>query len=230
MEGILLVDKPIDWTSFDVVNRVRGVIARDLSKKPRSIKVGHTGTLDPAATGLLVICIGKSYTKKVPEMIIHDKTYEAEIYFGAHSTTGDAEGDITKDEGARKFDKTEIEEVLKSFLGVSQQTPPQHSAVKVGGKRAYELARKGQISEIKPRDITIYTLDLAEYSWPRAKVKCRVGSGTYIRVLAEDIGKKLSVGAYLSALRRTSIDEWLVEKAVSPIDINIDIIKEKLLV
>lgn len=230
MEGILLVDKPKGWTSFDVVNYVRGMVARELGKKPKQVKVGHTGTLDPAATGLLILCIGKKYTSKVPELIRHNKTYLATIKFGASSTTGDEEGVITKDAEPKKIDMATVEETLKKFVGIIDQTPPNYSAIKVDGKRAYELARAGKKVVLKSRKISVHSIKLAEFNWPEIKITCNVGSGTYIRVLAEDIGKEMAVGAYLSDLRRTEVDNWKVVNAVNLKMVDIDTIQEKLLV
>jgi len=230
MNGLLLIDKPKDWTSFDAVNYVRAVVARAEGKKPRGVKVGHIGTLDPAATGLLVLCVGK-YTKKVQELIGHDKEYEAEITFGATSDTGDAEGKIT--EFAPKRDQEPSEQELKDamagFIGEIEQTPPAYSALKVNGKRAYELARAGKEVKLSPRKVTLYSIELLDYKWPVANIRCRVSSGTYIRVLAEDIGKNLEVGAYLSGLRRTAIGDWSVEDAEGPKSISVDNVEEKLL-
>jgi len=229
MDGLLLIDKPKGWTSFDAVNYVRSVAAKVVGKKPRNVKVGHIGTLDPAATGLLVLCVGK-YTKKVPDLIRHDKTYEAEITFGYTSNTGDAEGELvaygapgdTPEESA-------VIATLAKFVGDIEQVPPAFSALKIGGKRAYELARAGKEVKLEPRKIHIYSIDLVSYEWPVLKVTCKVGSGTYIRTLAEDIGSELGVGAYLSGLRRTEIDKWCVDDAVDPKSISIDNITGKLL-
>lgn len=214
MEGLLLVDKPEGWTSFDVVNYVRKIVAQSMGKKPRQVKVGHIGTLDPAATGLLVLCIGKSYTSKVPELMLHDKTYIADITFGASSSTGDKDGDITQSESVVDVKKEQLEQALTQFIGTIKQTPPQYSAVKINGKRAYELAREGKTANIKPRSVRIHNLQLKEFNWPHARIVADVGSGTYIRVLAEDIGKELETEGYLRALRRTKIADWDVTYAV----------------
>jgi len=228
IEGLLLVDKPKGWTSFDVVNYVRRIVATVEGKKPRNVKVGHTGTLDPAATGLLVLCIGK-YTKKVPELIRHDKTYAAEITFGATSTTGDGEGAINPYAGAKKQSRAEVEAVLENFIGEIEQMPPAYSALKVDGKRAYELARAGKEVKLQPRKIVIHSIELLEYDWPVATIRCSVSSGTNIRVLAEDIGRDIDVGAYLSGLRRTRVDKWRVEDACNPKELASENIVDKLL-
>jgi len=228
LSGFLLIDKPKGWTSFDVVNYVRSIAARVENKKPRQVKVGHTGTLDPAATGLLVLCIG-TYTKKVTTLIRHDKTYEAEVTFGATSTTGDGEGTIEQRAKSKEQSERQIKDVLEQFKGEIEQTPPKYSALKVNGKRAYELARQGKEVVLQPRTITIYELNLLAYEWPIARVHARVSSGTYIRTLAEDIGESLQVGAYLSGLRRTTVGEWDVTNSVGPKSITIDNIRDKLL-
>jgi len=229
LQGSLLVDKPEGWTSFDVVNHVRKIVAKAEGKKPRNIKVGHTGTLDPAATGLLVLCVGREYTKKVPLLIKHDKTYQAEITFGASSTTGDKEGDIVQSSSGQVRSKQDLDRVLPQFIGQVKQTPPAYSAVKVNGKRAYDLARKGETPDIKPRTINIHDIYVNEFKWPVVDVTCHVGSGTYIRVLAEDIGKALGTEAYLSGLRRTVVDTWTIEQAVQVDSLNEEVIKENLL-
>ncbi len=228
MNGLLLVDKPIGWTSFDAVNYVRRIIALSEGKKPLQIKVGHTGTLDPAATGLLVLCIGTA-TKRAMSLTKSDKTYEAEVTFGATSTTGDVEGEIKQRDVNREPNREEVETSLSHFIGEIEQTPPAYSAIKVNGKKAYELARAGKPVELKARKITIYDLELLEYTWPAAKIRCHVGSGTYIRTLAEDIGQELEVGAYLNGLRRTRVAEWSVEAALSLEGLTIEVISANVL-
>jgi tRNA pseudouridine55 synthase len=229
MEGILLIDKPEGWTSFDVVNYVRKIVARVEGKKPRNIKVGHTGTLDPMATGLLVLCVGKTYTKKVPILIKHDKTYIAEITFGAKSTTGDAEGTILPDSTMTECTIADFNAVTPSFIGNIQQKPPAYSAVKVNGKRAYELAREGKEVVTKEREVTVHDLYVQSFDWPKVKLVCHVGSGTYIRVLAEDIGKALGTNGYLSALRRTVVDTWSVDQALTIDEVSEESIRDNLL-
>lgn len=214
MKGILLVDKPPDWTSFDVVNYVRKMVARLEGKKPRNVKVGHTGTLDPAATGLLVLCVGKEFTKQVPTMIKHDKTYEVELTLGKTSTTGDREGEL-QDISDLQPTETEVIEAVESFVGESMQLPPKFSALKINGKRAYELAREGKEVVLQPRKITIHSIRNVTYAYPKVVFRADVGSGTYIRSLAEDIGTKLDTGAYMSALRRTKVGDKDIAQAVA---------------
>lgn len=211
MNGIVLIDKPEGWTSFDVVNYVRKMVARLVGKKPKNVKVGHTGTLDPSATGLLVLCVG-SYTKKVTELIRHDKTYQVELRLGQKSTTGDKEGEITE-VSDKKPSEAEVMRVIKKFIGEISQTPPAYSAIKVNGKRAYELARAGKEVNIASRIVNIHSITDIEYEYPIVRFTANVGSGTYIRSLAEDIGKDLGTGAYMSALRRTVVGGYTIDKA-----------------
>jgi tRNA pseudouridine55 synthase len=214
MEGILLVDKPEGWTSFDVVNYVRKLVANQLGIKTRSLKVGHTGTLDPAATGLLVICVGRKYTKKVPELIKKDKTYEVEITLGKVSNTNDKEGEISR---ASDYKPTidEVNAALSQFVGTIQQKPPAFSAIKVNGKRAYQLARSGVSVELAARTVQINSITNVRYTYPIVAFKVEVGSGTYIRSLAVDIGDKLLTGAYMNNLRRLKVGSATIDKALT---------------
>lgn len=208
MNGYLLVDKPADWTSHDIVAKVRNVLKKEAGHK---VKVGHTGTLDPFATGLLVLVVG-SYTKRAGEFSKLDKVYEAEIKLGSVSSTGDIEGEIKPYNGER-ITYNEIEKVLEQFVGEIDQVPHKFSAVKVNGQRAYKLARIGKEVEIEPRKVTIYEIRNTKYDYPKLSFTCRVSSGTYIRSLAEDIGEKLGTGAYLSALRRTQVGDFDIANA-----------------
>lgn len=210
-DGILLVDKPAGWTSFDVVAKIRGQIRREhleqgVKPTKRQLKVGHAGTLDPFATGLLVILLGDA-TKKADEFLKLDKMYEATVCLGQASTTGDPEGEIA-DVSDREPSRGEVETALKGFVGEITQTPPIFSAIKVNGQRAYKLAHKGQEVEMPSRRVTIHSIELLDYSYPELKIRTHVSSGTYIRTLAEDIGKVLETGAYCSELRRTTVGEW----------------------
>ena len=203
-EQIILIDKPAGMSSFGVVARVRRKLLTDLGHK---VKVGHTGTLDPFATGLLILLAGKA-TKRSNEFLKLDKVYEAEIYLGATSTTGDTEGEITKNE-VEAPTREAVETAVNSFVGKISQKVPQFSAVKINGERAYKLARKGQDFETPTREIEIYAIEILDYSFPTLKIRCHVSSGTYVRTL----GTKLGTGAYLTALRRTKIGEHDVEDA-----------------
>ncbi len=209
MDGILLVDKPAGWTSFDVVAKVRGIIKAETGQK---IKIGHTGTLDPMATGLLLLVLG-SYTKRAGEFSKLDKVYESEITLGSSSTTGDKEGQITKISD-KKISKQQIDEVLSQFLGKIQQTPHKFSAIKLNGQKAYDMARAGKEFKLEARQVEIYEITDVSYKYPTLKFTTKVSSGTYIRSLAEDIGQNLGTGAYISALRRTKVSNLTLENAI----------------
>jgi len=227
MEGILLVDKPISWTSFDVVNYVRKIVASGENKKPKNVKVGHSGTLDPFASGLLVLLIGKNYTKRANELIKLDKTYEFTIHLGKTSSTGDPEGDIT-DYSSINPSMEQIQEVISHYIGKIQQIPPSYSAIKVSGQRSYKLASKGIKVEHQAREIVINSLKIIKYNYPLLKLIADVSSGTYIRTLAEDIGKELKSGAYTTQLRRLSIDKYKVSSALKVSEIDKDTIEQNI--
>ena len=230
---IILVDKPAGISSFGVVAKVRGKLKVEFGHK---VKVGHTGTLDPFATGLLILLSGKM-TKKSNEFLKLDKVYEATLKLGYVSTTGDPEGEVTKSDtwagggaggspAARRRQpstvgeaatagpaQSTVESVINSFLGKITQTPPRFSAIKINGQRAYKLAREGKDFEIPSRQVEIYSIEILHYNYPELKIKVHCSSGTYIRTLAEDIGKTLGTGAYLTALRRTKIGNYDVKDA-----------------
>ena|SRR5690349_4610260 len=207
-DGILFIDKPAGMTSFGVVARVRRVLSGQAGKK---VKVGHTGTLDPFATGLMILVTGKEcknagiYTKL-------DKVYEATFRLGEASSTGDPEGEITPVSADTPTRET-LEKTLKTFTGRITQRPPVFSAIKINGRRAYALAREGKEVEIPSREVTIHSLELLDYTYPEVKIRVHVSSGTYIRSLAVDIGEALGTGAYCTALRRTRIADWPLEDA-----------------
>jgi tRNA pseudouridine55 synthase len=208
-DSVLLIDKPSGMTSFGVVARVRRKLSQQLGKKA---KVGHTGTLDPFATGLMIIVTGKEcrnagiYSKL-------DKVYEATIRLGQTSTTGDPEGEMT---AVSNLEPTldEVGQALGQFIGEIQQTPPIYSAIKINGQRAYKLARKGETIEMPIRTVTIFSLELIDYVYPDVKIRVHVSSGTYIRTLAEDLGKVLGTGAYCAELRRTKIADFSIDDSV----------------
>ena len=227
MQGILLVDKPATWTSFDVVNYVRRIVAEHEGKKPKNCKVGHTGTLDPFATGLLVLLIGKEYTKKAAELSKVDKTYEVTMRLGNTSTTGDPEGKITAVSDTIPTPES-IQEALEGFKGQIEQVPPAFSAIKVDGQRAYKLAREGKEVKIEPRKVTINRLELVDYSYPEVKFVADVSSGTYIRTLVEDIGNALGTGAYTTELRRTQVGSLSVDDSITPKSIDAQILVNRL--
>lgn len=206
---ILLVDKPAGMSSFGVVARVRRKLSEVAGRK---VKVGHTGTLDPFATGLMILMVGKG-TKRAGEFLKLDKEYVATARLGARSTTGDPEGEVTETAGAEAPSEERVREVLAGLTGEIWQTVPRYSAVKIQGQRAYKLARAGKEVEMPRRQVRVYELELLRYEWPELVVRCKVSSGTYVRVLAEQIGDELGVGAYLTALRRTQVGEYRVEEA-----------------
>lgn len=206
--GILLLNKQIGFTSHDAVMKIRKAISQK--------RVGHTGTLDPLAEGLLVICIG-SATKIVHYLSSLNKSYEAEIYLGKSSTTLDSEGVITSSmpKAAPDFSTEEFSEILDEFRGSISQKVPAYSAVRVDGKRLFEFARAGETVERPERQVTISQLEVISYDKPRLKIRVSCSKGTYIRTLADDIGNKLECGAYLSALKRTEVNGLLLENALT---------------
>ena len=212
---VLLIDKPLNWTSFQVVNKVRWLIKQQFSIK--KIKVGHAGTLDPLATGLLILCTGK-FTKKIETYQAQVKEYTGTITLGATTPSYDLESEIDQ-----KFDISEIseEDILKNtqqFLGEIQQQPPIFSALKKNGKRLYEYAREGSKIEIPSRAVTIKEFEITKIELPCIEFRIVCGKGTYIRSLAHDFGRSLNNGAHLSGLRRTKIGEFSVEDAISVLE------------
>jgi tRNA pseudouridine55 synthase len=204
---IALIDKPLHWTSFDAVKKVR--ILTGVSK------VGHAGTLDPLATGLLIICTG-SYTKKISEYMGMKKEYTGTMILGATTVTYDLESKPENFIDAGKLPHSSIYSAAKKFTGEIQQVPPLHSAIKKEGKPVYLLARKGKHIVLEPRTINISSFDITEIMLPRVQFKVICSTGTYIRSLVNDFGKLLGTGAYLSSLRRTCIGEFSVERAITP--------------
>lgn len=207
--SVLLIDKPAGMTSFGVVARVRRVLSQQLGKKA---KVGHTGTLDPFATGLMIIVTGKECRNAMQYSKL-DKEYEATIRLGQSSSTGDPEGEIIAVSDTQPT-KEAVEAALARFKGEITQRPPIFSAIKINGRRAYDLARKGEAVEVPERQVMIYELELLDYSYPDVRIRTHVGSGTYIRSLAVDIGAVLETGAYCAELRRTKVAEYTVAEAV----------------
>jgi tRNA pseudouridine55 synthase len=207
---VLLVDKPVGWTSFDVVNKLRYAIKHRLGLK--KIKVGHAGTLDPLATGLLIICTGK-FTKKLNEFQGLPKTYTGTIKLGATTPSFDAESEVNETFETKHIDPELVEETRQKFIGELEQYPPIFSAIKVDGVPLYKKARKGQDAEIKPRNIIIYDFQITRFEEDEIDFEVTCSKGTYIRSLANDFGKALGSGAYLSALRRTQINDFSIEDA-----------------
>lgn len=211
MDDVLLIDKPEGWTSFDVVGKIRS----DLRKKTgEKVKVGHAGTLDPLATGLLIVLIGKA-TKRQDAFMKLDKVYEVEMKLGEVSTTADAEGEKKAVSGAVPTEKAVLE-ALESFQGHILQVPPAFSAIKINGQRAYKLARAGKEVKIDPRQVTVYSITEVNYAYPVIKFTAKVSSGTYIRSLVVDIGEKLGTGAYMTNLRRTQVGDYSIDSAKRP--------------
>ena len=208
-DGFLLVDKPAGMTSFGVVARVRRVLSQQAGKK---VKVGHTGTLDPFATGLMIIVIGKE-CKNAEKYSKLDKMYEAIVCLGKTSSTGDPEGELTNVSNTQPSE-AELRGILAQFVGEISQIPPVFSAIKIDGQRAYDRARKGEKIDMPARQVTIYSLELLNYEYPHVTIRAHVSSGTYIRTLAQDIGAKLGTGAYCSQLRRTTVGTWNINDAV----------------
>ena len=215
-EGLVLpVDKPYRWSSADVVRKIKGAIKR-LGYK--TIKVGHAGTLDPLATGILLVCIGKA-TKRAEEMQALPKEYLAEVELGATTPSYDLEHEIDNRYPFEHITKEQVEEVLQSFLGEQEQIPPVFSAKRLDGKRAYKLARQGVEVEMKPSIINILEIELISFSLPRIIFRVKCSKGTYIRSMAFDIGKKLDSGGHLTALRRTQNGDFLAKDMVQLEDV-----------
>lgn len=211
IEGaLLLVDKPMEWTSFDVVNKIRNRLKTCLGVK--KIKVGHAGTLDPMATGLLLICTGKA-TKQLQEFQDLPKTYTGTLRLGATTPSYDAETAIDETFPYEHITAEMLEEARKKFLGPISQVPPIFSAIKVDGQPLYKKARKGETVQIEPRNITIYEMEFTRIELPEVDFRVHCSKGTYIRSLAYDLGKVLQSGAYLTALRRTAIGPYSIDHA-----------------
>ncbi|MFV0291189.1 MAG: tRNA pseudouridine(55) synthase TruB [Mangrovibacterium sp.] len=208
---ILLFDKELDWTSFDLVRKVRNKLCRELGVK--KLKVGHAGTLDPKATGLMILCTGKA-TKKIESIQAEIKEYITTLKLGATTPSFDLESDEDEQYPTEHITRELLQEVLVKFTGEQQQTPPIFSAVRVNGKRAYEHARKGDDIELTPKKIRIDTLEILSFQDNLLELRVVCSKGTYIRALARDIGNELKSGAYLVQLRRTQIGAHRVENAL----------------
>lgn len=209
---VLLIDKPLEWTSFDVVNKIRYSIRRKLNVK--KIKVGHAGTLDPLATGLLIICTGK-FTKRIDEFQAQEKEYTGTFYLGATTPSFDKETEIDNEYPTSHITKEMLEETSQKFTGEILQVPPLFSAIKIKGERAYNKARKNQDVKLQPRKISIPEFEITEIKLPEISFRVTCSKGTYIRSLARDFGESLNSGAYLSSLRRTKIGNFNVENSMS---------------
>ena len=211
IEGeLLLIDKEIHWSSFDVVKKSRSVIKQKLQIK--KIKVGHGGTLDPLASGLMIVCTGKA-TKRFAQLIDLDKTYSGTMVLGATTPSFDLETEIDHKFDISSISEQKIIDIAKSFIGIQLQTPPVYSAIKLNGQRLYHKARKGESPEIKQREIQVYSFDINTISLPEIAFTIRCSKGTYIRSIVNDFGKKLENGAYLKSLRREAIGDFKIDDA-----------------
>ena len=210
---VLYFDKPLKWTSFAVVNKVRYLLSKKMHVK--KIKVGHAGTLDPLATGVMIICTGKA-TKRIEELQSGTKEYYATIRLGATTPSYDLEKPIDATYPTEHITREMVEQVLERFKGTIEQVPPTFSACKVDGKRAYEMARKGNEVELKPKTLVIDEIELTECNLPDITIRVVCSKGTYIRALARDIGEALQSGGHLTALRRTRVGDYKVEDCLNP--------------
>lgn len=208
MNKTLAIYKPKGPTSFQVIREFQRVFGKDE-------KIGHAGTLDPLASGILVIALGREATKKLSDAVGAEKEYVAEITLGATSDTEDMEGEIIANSEAKDPGMSAMQSAVSSFAGKVMQLPSAHSALKVNGKRAYELARKGKETGLEPREVEIKEIEILGYKWPKLRIRVVTGPGVYIRALARDIGEKLRVGAYLSELERTRVGSFRKEDSMS---------------
>ncbi|MFH0951359.1 MAG: tRNA pseudouridine(55) synthase TruB [bacterium] len=204
--GFILIDKPIGITSHDVIDQLRRLTGIK--------KIGHAGTLDPLATGLLIVAVGREATRDIEQLAKMNKTYEAVFSLGQETDTYDAEGQITKTYDGSIISEGQVAEALTFFVGQQQQVPPMYSAKKVNGQKLYELARQNKTIERQPSTITISNLEMLNYHWPELSVRINCSSGTYIRSLAFDFGRAMGCGAHMSALRRIAIGDYDITKAV----------------
>lgn len=207
MDGFLLIDKSAGPTSHDVIDRVRKITGVR--------RVGHAGTLDPFATGLLIVGVGRGATRHMSKIVGLDKIYEAVFILGASSDTDDRMGKIEEKKSGVESQESEVQVAMEKFIGDIQQVPPSYSAIKIGGKKMYEAARKGKPIKAAPRSVRIDSFDLVEFTWPRLTAKIACGSGTYIRAIARDLGNELGVGGYVEELRRISIGPLSIDESVT---------------
>ncbi len=218
IEGaVLYFNKPLDWTSFDLVRKFRYKLTKKLHVK--KLKVGHAGTLDPKATGVLIICTGKA-TKRIEDFQNQEKEYVATLKIGETTPSFDLEKEVDATYPTEHITREMTEEVLQRFVGTIEQIPPVFSACKVDGKRAYEIARKGETVELKAKTLVIEEIELLEYAMPLIKIRVVCSKGTYIRALARDIGEALKSGAYLTELTRTRVGDATIAQCMSPDEID----------
>jgi tRNA pseudouridine55 synthase len=213
--GLLVLDKPGGMTSRDAVNQIQRTL-------PRGTKIGHTGTLDPLATGVLVVCLGHA-TRLAEYVQAMGKTYRSTFLLGATSDTDDADGTVTATPGVRPASRDAIDAALARFVGEIEQVPPAYSAAKVAGRRAYDLARRGTEVDLLPRRVSVDGIDVLSFAWPNLEVEVRCAKGTYIRSIARDLGAALGCGGLVTALRRTRVGPFTTEQAI-PLDVDIDTI------
>ena len=206
LSGVINLDKPAGLTSARLVDRVKRLL-------PRGTKIGHAGTLDPFATGVLLLLVGKA-TKSCESLMGQRKGYDATVTLGARTATDDLEAPEEPVEGFAIPTEEQVRAAVARQVGAIEQRPPAFSAMKVGGQRAYKLARQGEVVEIKPRTVQIYSIDVLAYEWPTARLRVECGRGTYIRAIARDLGERLGTGGYLTELRRTFVGAFRAEEAV----------------
>ncbi|MCK4874175.1 MAG: tRNA pseudouridine(55) synthase TruB [Phycisphaerales bacterium] len=218
--GIIVIDKPIGLSSMGVVRVVRG--------KARGAKTGHAGTLDPLATGVLVVCLGRA-TKTLGRIMETRKRYLAEVDLSAFTSTDDREGEREEVHVEQPPNRAVVERTVQRFVGEIEQTPSMYSAVKINGVRAYRLARKGIDAPMPSRQVTVYSIDVCDYAWPIVTLDVRCGKGTYVRSLARDIGRALGTGGHLAALRRTAVGDFTIDRAVLLDDVPEPLTEEHLL-
>jgi tRNA pseudouridine55 synthase len=204
--GIIAINKPFGPTSHRMINLVR--------KASNEKRVGHAGTLDPLASGVLVMGIGREYTKQLDSFVKAEKVYEAEFTLGVTSTTDDEQGEKRINPDCKQPTIEVITDALQKFVGTIWQVPPQFSAIKINGQKAYDLARKGRVAPMEPREREVRAIEVLEYVWPKLKLKITTGKGVYIRALARDLGEALETGAYMSALTRTRVGQFGLEDCV----------------
>lgn len=220
---LLLIDKPLHWTSFQAVNKLKWVLKKRFDLK--KIKIGHAGTLDPLATGLLIVCVGK-FTKRIHEFQGQDKEYTGTITLGATTPSYDLETEVNKNFKTEHITAELLRNTTQQFIGEIDQAPPIFSALKKEGKRLYEYAREGKEIAIQTRKVTIKSFDITQVDFPNVGFRIVCGKGTYIRSLANDFGKALDSGAHLSELRRTKIGDYNVDKATDPVDFEKTMLKD----
>lgn len=205
---VILIDKPLDWTSFDIVNKIKFTFKKSIPK----LKIGHAGTLDPRATGLLIVCTGK-FTKRITEIQDQYKVYTGSMYLGATTESYDTEKPVNQEFDTSEIKDEDIIEATKAFTGTITQTPPIHSAVKVQGRKAYDLAREGEAVKLRSREVHIHHFHITKIEMPYVHFEVKCSKGTYIRSLVNDFGQALNNGAYLATLRREQIGDYSVQDA-----------------